>query len=172
MLSFPKPLLTLAAALLLSGAAHAQSVTELDAKYGFRDLKFETDTSAVENLTITEATPLRLSATRATDAMKIGGATISRIEYVFFQGRLMEVDIITKGLVNSKALREALEGQYGQGTVIAQVGQDRNWTGKQVLLTYREDPAFHNATVRFIQKKMYEKFQAAQKTVKKASSDL
>ncbi|MBC7449602.1 MAG: hypothetical protein H7330_16240 [Hymenobacteraceae bacterium] len=165
-------LLTLATALLTVGAAHAQSVADLDTKYGFRDLKFETDTSAIEGLVPSEATPLKLIASRPADAKKIGGATISRIDYGFYQGRLYEVAIVTKGVTNSHALREVLESQFGEGTLVSAAGQDRNWDGKLVRLAYREDPAFHNATVRFTHKKLNEQLQTAQKLVKKGASDL
>ncbi len=142
-----KSLLTLAAALLVAGAAHAQSAAALDTKYGFRDLKFETDTSAIEGLVRVEATPLKLIASRPTDSHKVGSATIARIDYGFYQGKLYEVTLTTKGLVSSHALREALESQYGEGKLVATMGQDRNWDGQEVRLTYREDPAFHNSTV-------------------------
>lgn len=167
-----KSLLTFAAALFLAGAAHAQSLADLDTKYGFRDLKFETDTSAIEGLAPGEATSFKLLAGRPADNKKVGTATLSRIDYGFFQGRLYEVTIVTKGLINSHALREVLESQYGEGALVSVAGQDRNWDGKLVRLTYREDPAFHNATVRFTHKKLYEQLQAAQKSVKKATSDL
>lgn len=168
-----KYLLTLlAATLLTAGGAYAQSADALDAKYGFRDLKFETDTSAIEGLVFGEATPLKLLASRPSDARKVGAATISRIDYGFYQGRLYEVTLVTKGLTNSHALREVLEGQFGEGTLVSAVAQDRNWDGKQVRLTYREDPAFHNATVRFTCKQLNDQLQAAQKMVKKTSSDL
>ncbi len=173
-----KSLMTLAIALLLGGAAHAQKSAPapispaLDEKYGFRDLKFETDTSAVEGLTVGEATPLRLVAQREADSKKVGAATLNKIDYAFYQGKLYEVTLVTKGLTNSHALREVLESQYGEGALVSAAGQDRNWDGKLVRLTYREDPAFHNATVRFTCKKLEEQLKAAQKTVKKASSDL
>ncbi len=167
-----KSFLTFLTAVLLGGAAHAQSVGDLDTKYGFRDLKFETDTSAIEGLQLGEATAAKLLATRPTDAMKVGKATISRIEYGFYMGRLFEVTLITKGLTNSHELREVLESQFGEGALVSAAGQDRNWVGKVVRLTYREDPAFHNASVRFTHKKLYEEYQAAQKSVKRATSDL
>ena len=168
-----KSLLIFAATLLVGGAAHAQSAADLDAKYGFRDMKFETDTSAIENLQVGEATPLKLLASRPTDAKKVGTATLSRIDYGFYQGRLYEVTIVAKGLVNAHALREALETQYGEGTLVTAMGQDRNWEGKLVRLTYREDAAFHNALVKFTCKKLNEQLQAAEKKVKKAAaSDL
>jgi hypothetical protein len=168
-----KLLLTLAVAALAGGAARAQSAADLDTKYGFRDLKFETDTTAIEGLERVEATPLKLTAKRPADALKVGKATISSITYSFYQGKLYEVTLLTKGLVNSKALREALESQYGEGTPINAVSQDRDWNAKQVRLTYREDPAYHNGTIRFTHKKLNEQLQQAQKSVKKAAaSDL
>jgi len=167
-----KSLLTFAAALLTSGAVWAQSVADLDTKYGFRDLKFETDTSAIDGLVPGEATAVKLLATRPDDSKKIGQATLNSITYGFYQGKLYEVTIVTKGLTNSHALREVLEGQYGEGALVSAAGQDRNWDGKQVRLTYREDPAYHNSTVRFTHKKLNEQLTAAQKSVKKASSDL
>ena len=168
-----KYLLIFAAALLVGGATHAQSAADLDTKYGFRDVKFETDTSAIEGLVTGTATPLKLLASRPTDSRKIGQAAINAITYGFYQGKLYEVNIVAKGLTNAHALREALESQYGEGTLVAAMGQDRNWDGKQVRLTYREDPAFHDATVRFTCKKLNEQLQAAQKMVKKAAaSDL
>ncbi len=166
-------LLTIAAALLTAGAAHAQSAANLDTKYGFQDLKFETDTSAIKGLAPgTETAPFRYATERPADSKKVGGATINRIEYAFFQGKLYEVTLITKGLTNSHTLREALEGQYGEGSLVSTAGQDRNWDGKQVRLTYREDPAFHNATVRLTHKRLAEELAKAQKSQKKSGSDL
>lgn len=167
-----KSLLPLAAALCLSWAAAAQSVADLDTKFGFRDVKFETDTSAIEGLAPAESTASKYTATRPADVRKVGKATINSITYGFFEGKLYEVTLVAKGLTNSHALRDALEGQFGEGTLVSAAGQDRNWDGKLVRLTYREDPAFHNSTVKFVHKKLNEKQQAAQKSVKKAESDL
>jgi hypothetical protein len=167
-----KLLCLLAFGLVSAASVHAQSVADLDTKYGFRDLAFETDTSAIEGLTLGESSNFKLLAQRPADNKKVGGATISKIEYSFFQGRLYEVTLTTKGLVNSHALREALEGQYGEGELVSTAGQDKNWIGKRVRLTYREDPAFHNGVVRFTCKKLAEELAKSQKSGKKASSDL
>ena len=163
-----KILFLLAAGLLSATSVAAQSVTDLDTKYGFRDLKFETDTSAIEGLALSEQKSFRLLAERPDDSRKVGKATLNKIEYGFFQGKLYEVTLVTKGLVNSKALREALESQFGEGTLVSAAGQNRNWVGKRVRLTYREDPAFHNATVQFTHIQLAQELAKAEKSVKKS----
>ena len=100
-----KSLLPLAAALCLSWAAAAQSVADLDTKFGFRDVKFETDTSAIEGLAPAESTASKYTATRPADVRKVGKATINSITYGFFEGKLYEVTLVAKGLTNSHALR-------------------------------------------------------------------
>jgi len=174
-----KRLSLLALTLLAGFATHAQSVKELDNKYGFRDLKFGTDTSAVEGLVAVERRGDRVVYTRPNDKLKVGESTINRITYTFDRGKLVSIQLTTNrtasqpnNMANSRALRNALEEQYGEGERVGE--QDRNWKGERVLMIYREAPAYYDAKVRISTKEFEESNKLNNKVMKtkKAASDL
>lgn len=170
------PLLTLA--LLLGLAAQAQSVKDLDEKYGFRDLKFGTDTTEVKDLVAVERHGGRVLYSRPSDKMTIGEATLNKITYTFDNGKLVSINLITNrtasqknNFANSRALRNALEGQYGEGEHAGE-SPDRTWKGQRVMMLYREAPAYYDCKVRISTKEFEEGNKTNNQGMKKKNSDL
>lgn len=171
--------LSLLALTLLAGlTAQAQSVKDLDEKYGFRDLKFGADTTEVKDIVAVERHGGRVVYARPADKMTVGEATLNKITYTFDNGKLVSINLITNrsasqknNFANSRALRNALEGQYGEGEHASE-SQDRTWKGQRVIMTYREAPAYYDCKVRISTKEFEEGNKANNQGMKKKTSDL
>ena len=53
--------------------------------------------------------------TKKEEELFIGSAKLKRIEYAFWKGKLVEVLIRTKGLVNFQCLKDAVFEKFGEG---------------------------------------------------------
>lgn len=100
----------------------------LDARFGFRDLTFGQAIAECPGMRPLEN---RLSEggktsvqtyVRDTDELKIGAATLESIEYLFYRGRLMSVEISAKGWEKYSILSGAFEAAYGPGESLSQGG--------------------------------------------------
>jgi hypothetical protein len=132
--------------LLASGPLMAQNLAALDAKNGFRDLKFGTPLTALagvmtfQNIVKTESTlPLR-AYSRESDRLEVGKARVSEIVYRFGDDVLSSVVIAAEGHDNGQLLVNELKRLYGPATGETKKGADRTmyWDGKEVHLTYSE----------------------------------
>lgn len=165
--------LLLAAHLSFGQAARPGTISypALDEKYGFRDVRFETDTTQIKDLKAIERKGNRTVFVRPTDSNKVGDAKVARITYGFYKGQLADVILTTKGIESSRALLAALEGQYGSGIAVATGSQDKVWNGQRVRMTYVVD-AFYNATIKMAQKQLTDQYQQDQKSFKKNTTGL
>lgn len=110
--------------LLLSTPALAQTVSpgeakrRMDSRYGFRDLRFETDTVAVPGLRyVFNDGPVRIYH-RPADTLAVGAARLASLSYGFVAGKLSQVTLMTHGLDNTRTLREAFQALYGEGCTV------------------------------------------------------
>jgi hypothetical protein len=94
----------------------------LDARYGFRDLKFGQSMAECKGM---RAVPTQRflyteierkhiqTGRREGDEMKVGAATVESIEYTFYKDKLMAVQIHANGFRNYTGMKEACEALYG-----------------------------------------------------------
>lgn len=105
--------------LLLSNAVNAQdpSLTALDKKYGFRDLKFGADTANIKGMRLKGIYEDGTSYyERSSDNKNVGTGMASIITYRFYKGKLQEVELYFEGKPNIEAMRTAMQELYGYGT--------------------------------------------------------
>ena len=137
------------------------SLAYLDFKNGFRDLTF--GDPYPQTMRLIEDDGETKYYTRAGDDLTIGGSTVQRIVYGFYQGRFYAVLIETDGYANSRALLEVLREAYGPGTRPNRLMERYAWHGTRVWLTYEEHPRSHEATVIYTSIPLSDERQAAEK---------
>lgn len=153
-------LLFLLVSLTVSYQSVAQgSLAALDAKNGFRDVKFGASIKSYPGMTLAEDDyPLATTKTyvRKADKLRIGDVKISTIFYRFFKGHLSDVSFILNGKKESDELLKAFEYLYGPHQT------ENNWTkwetGK-ILVWYLPNEAMDGSTftqVVFISKEMFD----------------
>lgn len=94
------------------------SLAYLDAKYGFRDIKFGTAISSLKGMVYLEDNPLYPDVkeyTRPSDKKVFGNIPVKRIVYGFYHGRLWEVGVTGYGPEHNTPLYELLKTAYGLG---------------------------------------------------------
>ncbi|MGO9176873.1 MAG: hypothetical protein ACLQED_12165 [Desulfobaccales bacterium] len=81
---------------------------------GFRGIKWGTDISTLNDMVYagTESSEV-ITYIRKGDVLKIGMANVVKIKYYFYKGKFFEVFIVTAGLRNWQALKEACFDKYG-----------------------------------------------------------
>jgi hypothetical protein len=113
------------------------SVFYLDAKNGFRDLKF--GSAPTKDMELVRVDGEARIYQRPHDALEIGDGKCKRILYVFDKNRLHGVSVTTEGRNNSRAVRDALYAAYGEPTLPSAYGGRDRWIGSKVVAEYSED---------------------------------
>jgi hypothetical protein len=161
---------------LLPGLVFAQGKKALDEKYGFREMKFESDVSAYPDLVklpVEDANGPQQLYTRPSDQLKVGDATLSAIVYEFYNGKLATVTLETVGTNNTIALQDALRAQYGPGYPALKFTDEVLWTSSKVRMYYRRNSISGDGRVRMASKEMdKQREQGAKQGAKAAKSDL
>jgi hypothetical protein len=140
------------------------TLSNLDAKNGFRDLTF--GQPPTPEMRLEEDAGDTKSYVRATDDLTIGGAQLHYIHYHFYKNRLEAVFIRTKGYVNSVAIVEVLHQAYGKGNQPNQFMEKYSWQGTRVFVGYDrkmisdETVAFWQSVPLYRERKADEKEQA------------
>jgi hypothetical protein len=135
--------LGLAVMALLAGCSTSTPLPALDEEYGFKGLKFETDTSAVpglvpvrwESVTDDIIPPRILDGTyiRPTDTLTAWGYPVRRIAYTFYRGKLSCVFITVQGGEIFSNIVRAMQASYGEGEgTFGLASNERLWIGKKV----------------------------------------
>lgn len=120
----------------------------LDGKYGFRDLKFETAASNIKGLVaLGLASHNSRTYQRPTDSKKVGKYTISSIRYTFYKNRLSGIRIDTHGYTNSRGVLDAFRALYGLGTQDNEYIEEYRWSGNKVLMNYEQNSITDNAVI-------------------------
>ena len=135
--------------LLTSQRAHAQhqSTKALDQKYGFREMHFEADTTEFTDLVFSGKDKDTRLYTRRNDFDKVGEALVDKIEYAFYNGKLLRVTVKAKGASNLTALYEALQAQYGKGAYLPNHIKAYTWASKRVAVVYDENTISNTASM-------------------------
>jgi hypothetical protein len=146
----------------------------LDAKYGFRDAKFEMPISSMKGaVQYGVLTHGNRYYRRPTDVKKIGRYALSDITYTFYKGRLSSITITTKGYTNSQGVLEALQNLYGAGSKDNEYIEEYRWNSEKVMMNYERNSITDNATI-YIWSMPIMSIEEADKenAAKKATSDL
>jgi hypothetical protein len=133
---------------LLAGCSTATPLPTLDKEYGFKGLKFETDTSDVTGLV-----PIRWESVtddiiphevhsgtylRPADALTAWGYPVRRIAYTFYRGKLSCVFVTVQGDETLSSIIKAMQDSYGSGEwVFGRAFNERLWIGKKVEVDTR-----------------------------------
>lgn len=135
------------------------SLAALDAKNGFRDVKFGASIKNYPGMTLADGNyPLSTTKTyiRKTDKLKIGDVRINPISYRFFKGRLSDVEFTFSGKEEANELLKAFEFLYGPHQM-----QNNwiKWETDKILVWYLPNETPNGSTftqVVFISKAMFE----------------
>jgi hypothetical protein len=138
--------------LVMSYTAAAQQPSgKASLKQGFRDVKLGDTITAIQGLKLLKAEVKAegelKTYNRPADKLAIGNFALSSISYVFFQGKLADIEITTPGPANSRGLLDVFTEQYGKPyPVTYKDGSTQYWWNNQyVNMIYEEDPQTHNA---------------------------
>ena len=74
---------------------------------------------------------------RKGDDLRLGGAELSSIEYIFLDGKLSAVSVVAEGEQNQEALLDEAKSMFGRETVNA--GDDFMWRFKDVMVMYSKE---------------------------------
>lgn len=132
-------LLTLRLASAVAGGAG--SLAALEADNGLRDAQLGAPLDGFSGLELVLRDDEARTETyvRAGDELRLGGATLDTITYAFYLGRLYSIGVTAEGEDEVRALREALEENYGPGELY-QESSDRRWTTGRLDLRFQIDP--------------------------------
>jgi len=133
-------LLTLLFAGLLTAdeiaSSKAGSLADLDARYGFRDLKFEQPIASCKNMVILEDGDDMKFYTRKDDVLEQGGTKLKPIEYGFYKGKLACVTLNVAPDADPAPLLKSLEADFGAGRKSPSKPGKFYWFGQKVLMDY------------------------------------
>ena len=138
--------------ILLSLTSISQSVSKLDEKYGFREMKFETSLTSFKNLVKVQEN----FYASTTENLTLGNYKLSQIAYGFYKGRLFSIIIMTKGLTNSSGVLKILQQAYGTGYKDNEYLESYIWRGEKVKMTYEENSITSDATIIMWSKKLWD----------------
>lgn len=111
----------------------------LNLKYGFRDVRFDTDTAHIADLQRYAEDGL-VFYRRTSDKPLVGAAHVD-IRYFFTKGRFSSVSITTSNQDDSAALLAALYAMYGKEDAVGRGFEDamprhRTWSRQRCLMTF------------------------------------
>ncbi|MDR1508210.1 MAG: hypothetical protein LBS53_01065 [Synergistaceae bacterium] len=79
-----------------------------------------------------------IACSRQGEDMTFGGASLSSVEYIFFDGRLSNVSVVVKGAKEAKSLLEEARALYGRETL--KNGDDYYWRFTDVAVMFSKEP--------------------------------
>jgi hypothetical protein len=144
--------------------SQGQNLKALDDKYGFREAKLEMPVSAFKNIeyhwkVIEESLPDEKTYTVEDAELKIGDYSLDEIEYVFYKGYLMTIDIeVSEGTFNQEGVLKVLEAAYGKGIEKTANGfrTSYSWQGGKVsMYFYIDHQLSHNGYISIISEKLF-----------------
>lgn len=106
---------------------------------GFRGIKWGTDINTLSRMKYSITDPSYGGVQyyiREVDELKIGGATLERIEYGFWRGKFCDVIIYTTGYVNFNNLKQVVFKKFGKGYQKQKDGyiESYYWWGENTLM--------------------------------------
>ena len=118
-----------------------QDIDALDIKNGFREFTFGDSITKFNNmipLTYSNDS-LDVIYRKSNDKLMLGSASIS-INYTFYNHRLMQISIASKGDVESQILLHELEVMYGKGDSDPKSSEQKfTWKGEKIDIIYYKD---------------------------------
>ena len=147
-LAFCLALASSTAALAQDGGTAAPAkgtVAALDAKNGFRDLRFGTELKSIKGLVKLAEQDGHVLYRRPSDIMKVGAAKASLIGYMFVEGKLGIVSLVFEGEENMKRAREAFTAAYGEPEESDDLVPQLHWRGEKVAAVLAPDPLGRSA---------------------------
>lgn len=155
--------------LLLCALALAGSKADLDAKYGFRDVKFES--APFEGATLVEDSGTFKCYQRPSDDLKVGNVVLKELVYCYYKDALATVFISTEGYSNSRGFLDVLTAAYGEGYQSNRYIERYYWFGSRVTLSYNENSSTNNAQIMMSSSIVAKKKEADDKEAAKAASE-
>ena len=144
----------------------SQNVAVLDAKYGFKDAKFETPITYFKNM-VKQGPGIY---TRSTENLRLGEFDLESVFYNFYKGLLSSIVIETEGYRNGQGVLQILQAAYGNGRY---EDETYYWMGNRVVMTYSEGPASGHVAIGIFSIKMMQMQDDDEKeAAKKAASEL
>lgn len=117
----------------------AGSVDYIDAKNGFRDLKFGTGVTADMKHADEQDAEQTVSYVREGEDLQIGAATAKEIRYAFFRDGLTSVLIDTADRENSRALLDVLWAAFGEN--VGYQAPVQVWNGNENVVYFSMEPS-------------------------------
>jgi hypothetical protein len=104
---------------------------------GFRGIAWGTEFStALGDMTPIEESGKTRLYTRADESMSIGAAQVDKIAYAFVDGKFDSALVQTKGLVNNRAMLDALRAQFNEPIRPNRFMDDYYWKGKVTTIAF------------------------------------
>jgi hypothetical protein len=133
---------------LLASCSTATPLPALDAEYGFKGLKFETDTTTLTGLSpiwwesvtddVVPHAVVSFTYTRPADTLTAWGYPVQRIAYTFYKGKLSCVFVTVKGEATFDHIVKAMQAVYGAGEgTFGLATNERLWIGRKVEVDTR-----------------------------------
>jgi hypothetical protein len=111
---------------------------------GFRGIKWGTNIAMIKDMQFSNYEGKGKIYFRKSDDLKIGGAQLSKIEYSFYDDRLIAVKITANGNSNCTALIDISIKTFGKGM---SKNETWLWMGKVTLMTLKYDKNKETATI-------------------------
>ncbi|UPL48520.1 hypothetical protein [Hymenobacter sublimis] len=114
------------------------SITKLDEKNGFKDAKLESDVSSFSHLIDEDCGSSEAGVkcyTRTTDVLKVGTASLDKIQYTFYKNALAVIIVTVKGRENIISFSETLQAAYGAGKRPYEGVNEVEWNGERVKMS-------------------------------------
>jgi hypothetical protein len=115
------------------------SLAALDAKNGFRDVKFGMPLKAYPGMVLIPFDPddNYQRYLRKSDKLQMGDIPLKEVTYLFYKSRLINVQVWVYGIENREKVLQALSYAYGQPSM--KYKPKRDWFGKKVEMYYIEN---------------------------------
>lgn len=111
-------------------------MSNLDERYGFRDLKFEQPLKTCAGMVVIEDDGDMKFCTRTNDLLQMAGAKLKSIEYSFYRDQLAGVTVIAATEFDGEMLLKSLEADYGPGRKAPRNITKYYWFGQKVVTDY------------------------------------
>ena len=109
---------------------------------GFNGIKWETKLSTLEGMKQNRKDNSYGGVyfyVREKDTFKLGNGKLESIEYGFWEGKFYTGMVITEGLENFNAVKEAVFAKFGQGAKPFKNKEEYLWIGKDAVMSVRYD---------------------------------
>lgn len=133
----------MSAMLVFTLTSFSQNLATLDAKYGFREAKFEMPFDSFKNLVEVESQVYKSS----TENLKLGDYDLKLIAYEFYDEQLSTITIKTEGYSNSRGVLKILQTAYGKGYQSNEYIERYFWFGEKVTMAYDQNSITDDATI-------------------------